>query len=47
MLKKYAEIKWIPEAKESFENIKKDLIKAHVLISAKYSKEFLIFFICI
>jgi hypothetical protein len=43
MLKKDAEIKWIPEAKESFENIKQDLIKAPILISPNYSKEFLIF----
>jgi hypothetical protein len=43
MLKKDAEIKWIPEAKESFEKIKQALIKAHVLISPNYSKEFMIF----
>jgi ribonuclease HI len=43
MLKKDAEIKWIPEAKESFENIKQALIKAPVLIIPNYSKEFLIF----
>jgi ribonuclease HI len=43
MLKKDAEIKWIPEAKESFEKIKQDLIKAPVLIIPNYSKEFFIF----
>jgi hypothetical protein len=43
MLKKDAEIKWIPEAKESFENIKKSLIKAPILIIPNYSKEFFIF----
>jgi hypothetical protein len=43
MLKKNAEIKWIPEAKESFENIKHALIEVSVLISLDYSKEFLIF----
>jgi hypothetical protein len=43
MLKKDAEIKWIPEAKESFENIKQALIQAPVLINPNYSKEFLIF----
>jgi len=43
MLKKDAEIKWIPKANESFENIKKDLIKALVLIIPNYSKEFFIF----
>jgi hypothetical protein len=47
MLKKDAEIKWIPEAKESFENIKQALIKALVLINPNYSKEFSDFFICI
>jgi hypothetical protein len=43
MLINYAEIKWIPEAKESFENIIKALVHAHVLISPNYSKEFMIF----
>jgi hypothetical protein len=43
MLKKDAEIKWILEAKESFEKIKQALIKSHVLISPNYSKEFMIF----
>jgi hypothetical protein len=43
MLKKDAKIKWIPEAKESFEIIKQSLIQAHVLISPDYSKGFMIF----
>ena len=43
MLKKDAEIKWIPEAKESFEKIKQALFQAPVLIDPNYSKEFLIF----
>jgi hypothetical protein len=43
MLKKDVEFKWIPEVKESFKNIKQDLIKAHILISPNYSKEFLFF----
>jgi hypothetical protein len=43
MLKKNAEIKWISEAKESFEKIKQDLVQACVLISPNYSKEFMIF----
>jgi hypothetical protein len=43
MLKKDAEIKWIPEAKESFERIKQALVQAPVLISPDYSKGFMIF----
>jgi hypothetical protein len=43
MLKKDAEIKWIPEARESFERIKQAIIQAPVLISPDYSKEFMIF----
>jgi hypothetical protein len=43
ILKKDEDIKWIPEGKESIENIKNALIKAHVLIIPNYSKEFLIF----
>jgi hypothetical protein len=43
MLKKDAEIKWIHEEKESFENIKQALIRALVLIGPNHSKEFLIF----
>jgi hypothetical protein len=43
MLKKDAEIKWIPEAKESFEKIKQALVQAPVLIIPNYSKEFMIF----
>jgi hypothetical protein len=33
MLKNDAEIKWIPEARESFEMIKHAIVQAHVLIS--------------
>jgi hypothetical protein len=43
MLKKDAEIKWISEAKEYFENIKQTLVQAPILISPNYSKEFMIF----
>jgi hypothetical protein len=43
MLKKDAEIKWIPEEKESFERIKHSIVQALVLISPNYSKEFMIF----
>jgi hypothetical protein len=43
MLKKDAKIKWISEAKESFENIKQALVQSPVLISPNYSKEFMIF----
>jgi hypothetical protein len=43
MLKKDADIKWILEAKESFEKIKQTLFQAPVLISPNYSKEFMIF----
>jgi hypothetical protein len=43
MLRKDAEIKWIPEAKEFFENIKQALVQAPILISPNHSKEFMIF----
>ena len=43
MLKKGAEIKWTVEAKKSFEEIKKALTQAPVLISLVFSKEFLFF----
>ena len=41
MLKKGADIKWTVEAKNSFEEIKKPLTQAPVLISPDFSKEFL------
>jgi hypothetical protein len=38
MLKKDEKIKWIPEAKESFENIRQALVQDPVLINPNYSK---------
>jgi ribonuclease HI len=43
MLRKGNEIKWTSEARNSFNQIKKALTEAPVLISPDYSKEFLIF----
>ena len=43
MLKKDSEVKWIVEAKSSFERIKKYIGEALVLASPDYIKEFLIF----
>jgi hypothetical protein len=43
MLKKGNEVKWTFEPRKSFVQIKRVLTKAHVLISPKYSKDFLIF----
>jgi hypothetical protein len=43
MLRKGNEIKWTPESRNSFDQIKKALTEAPVLISPNYSKEFLIF----
>eukprot|EP00253_Pinus_taeda_P006823 PITA_06823 len=43
MLKKGADFKWTAEAKKSFEEIKKALTPAPVLISPDFTKEFLIF----
>ena len=43
MLKKYQEVKWTAEAKNSFEKIKIALTKAPVLVSPDFSKEFLTF----
>eukprot|EP00253_Pinus_taeda_P026646 PITA_26646 len=43
MLKKDADFKWTAEAKKSFEEIKKALTQAPVLISLDFNKEFLIF----
>jgi hypothetical protein len=43
ILRKENEVKWTSEAQESFDQIKRALTKAHVLIIPDYSKEFLIF----
>jgi hypothetical protein len=43
MLRKGNELKWAAEAKNYFDQIKKDLTEASVLIGPDYSKEFLIF----
>jgi hypothetical protein len=43
MLRKGSEVKWTVESKNSFNQIKRALTEAHVLISPNYSKEFMIF----
>ena len=43
MLKKDSNIKWTPEAKQSFEDIKKAISEAPVLVSPNFSKDFIIF----
>jgi hypothetical protein len=43
MLKKGNEVKWTVESRNSFDQIKKALTEAPVLVSPDYSKEFLIF----
>ena len=43
MLKKGEGVKWIFEAKQSFELVKLALTQAPVLISPDFSKDFLIF----
>eukprot|EP00253_Pinus_taeda_P014471 PITA_14471 len=43
MLKKGVDFKWTTEAKKSFEEIKKALTQALILISPDFTKEFLIF----
>ena len=43
MLKKDAEIKWIDQARNSFEDIKKAITEAPTLISLDYTKGFYIF----
>jgi len=43
MLKKGVDIKWTVEAKNSFEQIKKALTQAPIVISPNFSKEFLVF----
>ena len=37
MLKKDSEIKWIFEAKASFEQVKEDIRKAPILVSSDYT----------
>ena len=43
MLGKDQEIKWTPEARESFEAIKRAIVEALVLANPYFSKDFLIF----
>jgi hypothetical protein len=43
MLRKGSEIKWTVESRKSFDQIKKDLTEASVLINPDYSRYFLIF----
>jgi len=43
MLKKDSTLKWIVEAKQSFEVIKQALTKTHVLISPHFKNGFIIF----
>jgi hypothetical protein len=43
MLRKYHEIKWTAESRKSFDQIKKALTEAPVLVSPYYSKDFIIF----
>jgi hypothetical protein len=43
MLKKGNEIKWIPKARKSFEEIKVALTKAPVLASTNFEKDFILF----
>ena len=42
-MRKGNEIKWIVEAKKSFDKIKRAIAEAHVLISPDFSKDFLLF----
>ena len=43
MLRKDNNIKWTPEARKSFEDIKKAISEAPVLVSPDFSRDFLIF----
>ena len=43
MLKKYHDIKWAPNARTTFGDIKKALIEAPILVIPKFNKDFLIF----
>jgi hypothetical protein len=47
MLRKDSEIKWIVEAHDSFDQIKKALIEAPVLVSPNYSKGLSYLFFCL
>jgi hypothetical protein len=44
MIRKGNEVKWTTESIESFNQIKKELTEAPMLVSPNYSKDFLIFF---
>ena len=43
MLRIYREIKWTPDARADFGDIKRDLTEAPVLVSLYFSRDFLIF----
>jgi hypothetical protein len=43
MLRKGNEVKWTVESRESFNQIKQALTRAHMLVSPDYSKDFIIF----
>ena len=43
MLKKDREVKWVDQARQSFERIKHALIEAPVLIAQYYTKDFVVF----
>jgi len=43
MLNKNSDIEWTPEAKQSFEDIKRAISEAPVLASPDFLKDFLIF----
>jgi hypothetical protein len=44
MLKKYHEVNWTPEARESFQTIKESLGKSPILVSPNYDKYFFMFY---
>jgi len=43
MLRKESEVKWTKEARDAFENIKKEIMTSPVLISPNFDKDFYIF----
>ena len=43
MMKKDSEIRWGAEARQSFMDIKQELIEARVLVSPNFNKDFLLF----
>ena len=43
MLRKYCEIKWTIEGKKYFNDIKKEIIEYHVLVSREFYKDFISF----